>query len=74
MPDGFLRRGADSYDPGHGLERSLEDCFDVDRDHNYAREPLRYDAGGLAALSRQEMMSFVQDNPVRASSLGAKLL
>ena len=43
-------------------------------DQNDAREVLRYQCGGLAALFGQQVMSFVQDDPMRASGLGPKLL
>jgi len=46
----------------------------MDRNQNDSREALGYEGDGLATLPGQEMMSFVQDDPMRASALGTKLL
>src|SRR2546428_3030597 len=46
----------------------------MDRDQNESRQALGYDADSLAPLSGQKVMSFVQDDPMRAARLGAKLL
>ena len=42
------------------------------RDQDESAQFLWYDGSGLAAFSGQKMMGLIQDDPMRASRLGAK--
>src|SRR5246127_4625278 len=74
LADCLFGRRANSDYASHGLKSRFVDCVDMDGDQNDSRQVLRYECEGLAALFGQEVMSFVEDDPVGAPGLGTEFL